>query len=279
MPTVQVPRAPSMFISTETPKLRVPFLSLLVEPRPLKKWLAIWALCLYLAFCFGCFFYWEVPRLNHDNYVRFGADSPTYWDAVKYREEHAEHNNLVSFSGNLLGPVFIGMIFRTGLGVAFFNILLFFISVEIACTIPGVDRYRLVFLLAIVFGDCPCAGHAEQGNPGAVLHVYVRQVHLLGETFLAAPGLRSFGLTVRQVGANCTYSAVPLLAKKRFGVQAQPQVFDWDCYRRSHRGLWPDCQAAGLRSRSVHAIYQECQYDRQARHHPGAFRVSPGSGA
>ena len=68
-----------MFISTETPKLRVPFLSLLVEPRSLKKWLAIWALCLYLAFCFGCFFYWEVPRLNHDNYVRFGADSPTYW--------------------------------------------------------------------------------------------------------------------------------------------------------------------------------------------------------
>ena len=155
MPTVQVPRAPSMFISTETPKIRVPFLSLLVEPRPLKKWFAIWALCLYLAFCFGCFFYWEVPRLNHDNYVRFGADSPTYWDAVKYREEHAEHNNLVSFSGNLLGPVFIGMIFRTGLGVAFFNILLFFISVEIACTIPGVDRYRLVFLLVICSETAP----------------------------------------------------------------------------------------------------------------------------
>src|ERR1700683_3711286 len=97
MPTVQVPRAPSMFISTETPKLRVPFLSLLVEPRPLKKWLAVLGLCLYLVF----------------------------------------------FSGNLLGPVFIGIIFRTGLGVAFFNILLFFISVEIACTIPGVDRYKL----------------------------------------------------------------------------------------------------------------------------------------
>ncbi len=155
MPSVQVPRAPSIFISTETPKLRVPFLSLLVEPRPLKKWLAIWALCLYLAFCFGCFFYWEVPRLNHDNYVRFGADSPTYWDAVKYREEHAEHNNLVSFSGNLLGPVFIGMVFRTGLGVAFFNILLFFISVEIACTIPGVDRYRLVFLLVMCSETAP----------------------------------------------------------------------------------------------------------------------------
>ena len=63
----------------------------------------IWALCLYLAFCFGCFFDWELPRLNHDNYVRFGADSPTYWDAVKYREEHAENNNLVSFSANLAG--------------------------------------------------------------------------------------------------------------------------------------------------------------------------------
>jgi hypothetical protein len=97
----------------------------------------------------GCFFEFEQPRLDHDSYVRFGADSPTYWEGVHYRSEHAQNVELISFTGNLLGPVVIGMTFKTGFVVALFNIFLFFVSVEIACTIPGVDRYLLVFLLAI----------------------------------------------------------------------------------------------------------------------------------
>jgi hypothetical protein len=51
--------------------------------------------------------------------------------------------------------VLIGLTFRTGIGVACFNIFLFFVAVEIACTIPGVDRYRLLFLLAICAETCP----------------------------------------------------------------------------------------------------------------------------
>jgi hypothetical protein len=155
IPSVRVPRAPTISYAAEIPRVRIPFLSLLLEPRPLKKWLMIWLLCLYLAFCWGCYFVWEQPRLNHDNYVRFGADSPTYWDAVKYRSEHADTDNLVSFTGNLLGPVLIGVVFRNGIAVATFNILLFFIAVEIACTIPGVDRYRLVLLLALCSETAP----------------------------------------------------------------------------------------------------------------------------
>jgi hypothetical protein len=150
IPSVQLPRAPSFFLSDKVPKVRIPFLSLLVQPRPLGKWLLIWMLCFYLAFCMWCFFEWEQPRLNHDTYIRFGADSPTYWDAVQYRSEHADSgSNLVSFTGNLLGPVAIGMLLKNGFAVAIFNILLFFIAIEIACSIPGVDRYLLVFLLAI----------------------------------------------------------------------------------------------------------------------------------
>jgi hypothetical protein len=41
------------------------------------------------------------------------------------------------------------MLLKSGFAVAIFNILLFFLAVEIACSIPGVDRYILVFLLAI----------------------------------------------------------------------------------------------------------------------------------
>jgi hypothetical protein len=155
IPSVRVPQAPTISYAPEIPRVRIPFLSLLLEARPLKKWLMIWLLCLYLAFCWGCYFVWEQPRLNHDNYVRFGADSPTYWDAVKYRSEHANTENLVTFSGNLLGPVMIGMIFRNGIAVAVFNIFLFFVAVEIACTIPGVDRYRLVLLLALCSETAP----------------------------------------------------------------------------------------------------------------------------
>ncbi len=150
IPSVRLPALPSPSISNQVPKVRIPFLSLLIEPRPLNKWLCIWALCFYLAFCMSCFFLIEQPRLNHETYQRFGADSPTYWQAVDYGAQHADSGgNLVSFTGNLLGPVAIGRILGSGFAVALFDILLFFISVEIASSIPGVDKYLFVFLLAI----------------------------------------------------------------------------------------------------------------------------------
>ena len=156
IPSIQLPQVPSFSISREIPTVRIPFLSLLLEPRPLRKWFFIWGFCLYLAFCFGCFFALEQPRLNHDTFIRFGADSPTYWDGVEYRTQHTQTGSvLISFTGNLLGPVLIGMLMRTGFGVACFNVVLFFLAVEVACTIPGVNRYRLLFLLAICAETAP----------------------------------------------------------------------------------------------------------------------------
>ncbi len=49
----------------------------------------------------------------------------------------------------------LGAVLRTGFAVACFNILLFFFAVEVACTIPGVDRYRLLFFLAISAETAP----------------------------------------------------------------------------------------------------------------------------
>jgi hypothetical protein len=75
---------------------------------------------------------------------------------VEYRTQHVDSGStLVSFTGNLLGPVLIGMALKTGIAVGLFNILLFFLAVEIGCTIPGVDRYRLLFLLAICSETVP----------------------------------------------------------------------------------------------------------------------------
>jgi hypothetical protein len=152
IPSARLPRLPSFHITTEAPKVRIPFLSLLVEPRSLNKWLFMWTFCLYLAFCWVCFFAFEQPRYNHESNSRFGADSPTYWDAVGYRNEHADSGSpLVGFGTNLYGPVTIGTVLKSGIAVGIFNIFLFFVAVEIACSIPGVDRYRLLFLLML----CP----------------------------------------------------------------------------------------------------------------------------
>jgi hypothetical protein len=75
---------------------------------------------------------------------------------VDYRRDHADFNgSLVGFGTNLFGPVAIGTVLRSGFAVNIFNILLFFISVEIACSIPGVDRYRLLFLLMICSETAP----------------------------------------------------------------------------------------------------------------------------
>jgi hypothetical protein len=156
IPSTPLPRAPSFHIASEAPKVRVPFLSLLLEPRSLKKWLFIWTFCLYLAFCWACFFAFEQPRLNHQSYFRFGADSPTYWDAVEYQSEHADSGKtLIDFGTNLFGPVEIGTVLGSGIAVGVFNTVLFFIAVEIACSIPGVDRYRLLFLLMICSETAP----------------------------------------------------------------------------------------------------------------------------
>src|ERR1700761_1718941 len=125
IPSVRVPQLPTISYAPEIPRLHVPFISLLFEPRPLKKWFLIWLFCLYLTFCWWCYFHWEQPRLTHDSYVRFGADSPTYWDAVKYRQEHANTDNVGSFSGNLLGPVLVGTILGNGIAVGIFNTFLF----------------------------------------------------------------------------------------------------------------------------------------------------------
>jgi hypothetical protein len=116
----------------------------------------MWVFCFYLALCWFCFFEFEQPRLNNESTVRFGADSPTYWEAVNYRKDHANAEfDLLSFGSNLIGPVAIGAALQSGIAVNLFNTLLFFIAVEVACTIPGVDRYRLLFLLMICSETAP----------------------------------------------------------------------------------------------------------------------------
>jgi hypothetical protein len=156
IPSARLPRAPSFQISSAPTKVRIPFLSLLLQARSLKKWLFMWLFCLYLALCCACYFAFEQPRLDRQSYFRFGADSPTYWEAVNYRSEHADSDTqLVGFGTNLFGPVAIGTVLKNGFWVGVFNISLFFIAIEIAASIPGVDRYRLLLLLMLCSETAP----------------------------------------------------------------------------------------------------------------------------
>ena len=111
MPAATIPRVATFKIGDEAPKVRIPFLSLLIQPRSLGKWYFMWGFCFYLAFCMTCYFEIEQPRLDHESGQRFGADSPTYWEAALYRTEHADGaKSLVAFESNLLGPVTIALL-------------------------------------------------------------------------------------------------------------------------------------------------------------------------
>ena len=247
IPSIGLPQVPSFSISHEIPTVRIPFLSLLLEPRPLRKWLFIWGFCLYLVFCFGCFFAFEQPRLNHDTFIRFGADSPTYWDAVKYRTQHTQTGSvLVSFTGNLLGPVLIGMVFRTGFAVACFNILLFFLAVEVACTIPGVDRYRLLFLLAICSETAPALVTLNKEIMvlvSALLfakYIYSKRhsIFLLAAVFVVSVFARW-----EQIAILLLYL---FLSRKRSVFRRKPWLAVFAVIGDSHRALSADRQATWL---------------------------------
>ncbi len=56
IPSVRVPQVPTISYATEIPRVRIPFLSLLLEPRPLKKWLLIWAALSLSGFLLGVLF-------------------------------------------------------------------------------------------------------------------------------------------------------------------------------------------------------------------------------
>ena len=280
IPSVQIPRVPSFHISHEAPKVRIPFLSLFVEPRSLNKWLFMWTFCLYLAFCWACFFVFELPRLNHDSYVRFGADSPTYWEAVDYRSEHADTGStaLISFTGNLLGPVAIGTLLGNGVAVAWFNILLFFVAVEIACSIPGVDRYRLLFLLAISAETAPALVTLNKEILGPRFDITVGQVHLLREAVPSASGRGAILFAFCTVGTDRGDSSVSFSQQKALYFCSQSPARCSSRHRGNHHRVPTDCQAARFPHWLVHSIRKGGQHDCQAQYHSSEFWLSAGHG-
>jgi hypothetical protein len=115
--------------------------------KPVSSWLVIATLCVYLALCWLAYTAFVEPLFGNDDYF-IAADSGTYFEAA--REESAEtggYASQVNLGGSTLGPVIVAKIFRTQLGVAIFNCVLFAICIQASASIPGVKRRTFALLL------------------------------------------------------------------------------------------------------------------------------------
>jgi hypothetical protein len=115
----------------------------LFRARPVGSWVAIGALLVYLVLCWGAFFAFVqgAPPLHIE------ADSTTYFVVAGIvPSTDVSDDQLVTFGGNLLGPVLLATILRDPFVVVIFNCFLFAAMINIAGLIPGVQR-RFFFLL------------------------------------------------------------------------------------------------------------------------------------
>jgi hypothetical protein len=109
---------------------------------------------LYVAICAAVYFAYVAPWMAGDINIRIGADSDRYWDSVKEMRS-AGSVPLLSATGNLLGPVSVGLLLHNGVAVMIFNLLLFLLALKVASSIPDVDVGIFGFLLLLNFELVP----------------------------------------------------------------------------------------------------------------------------
>jgi hypothetical protein len=118
------------------------------RPKPVGSWIAIGVLVLLIVTCWGVFFGFIETR--HEGYwaPNIEADSSTYYRiaGVAGSSFEDESQPLVSFSGNLIGPVLIAKTLQYPFFVALFNFFLLILMVHAAGKIPGMRRRYFVLL-------------------------------------------------------------------------------------------------------------------------------------
>ncbi len=125
----------------------------LFEPRPVRTWLAVGVVCVYIAVC------WMVYSVTVSNAYHnlipytIEADSGAYYAAAGVNQYAGEGgtqlSDQVSLGGSVIGPAIIALIFRNPLNVAIFNCVLFALSVYAAGGIPGVRRRTFAVLMVV----------------------------------------------------------------------------------------------------------------------------------
>ena len=123
------------------PKLRVH----LIKQRPLPEWLFLGTFILYSLFCIFLYLQYVEPWIAGDIQTRIGADSDRYWEYA-HQSQNSQGAELISVTGNFLGPVTLIRVLHTGLAIMCFNFFLFIISLKVAVSIPQVNKAVVGFL-------------------------------------------------------------------------------------------------------------------------------------
>jgi hypothetical protein len=118
------------------------------------QWYFWLTLLLYVAICAVVYFAYVAPWISGDINIRIGADSDRYWDSVKELRSGA-NMPLLSATGNLLGPVSVGLLLHNGVSVMGFNLLLFLLAMKVASSIPDMNVGIFGFLLLLNFELIP----------------------------------------------------------------------------------------------------------------------------
>lgn len=126
----------------------------LMSRRSRTDWYFWITLLFYLALCAMVYFAYVAPWIAGDINVRIGADSDRYWSSVKELRS-GTNLPLLSATGNLLGPVSVGLLLHNGVNVMVFNILLFLVAMKVASSIPNVRVGVFGFLLLLNFELIP----------------------------------------------------------------------------------------------------------------------------
>ncbi len=117
---------------------------------PLSRWFVVFLVCGYFLACVVCFYTLVQPSINHQGTFRVGADSGTYLAiADMVRDGSAAGIAFISLNGNLLGPVVLALLLKSGAAIALFNFALFCIAIYAAGKVPGINRWVLVMLLLL----------------------------------------------------------------------------------------------------------------------------------
>lgn len=150
LPSLSVRLHDLVFRLPATPVLRLPQVAKIrmFRLRGVEEWVLIASIFGYLAICVAVYFGYVRSWIEGDSIVRIGADSDRYWAAAKAVGE-LDSDKLVSLTGNFLGPVAIAYLFRDGIFVMVFNILLFGLALKIAASIPNLYKVRFACLMLL----------------------------------------------------------------------------------------------------------------------------------
>jgi hypothetical protein len=89
------------------------------------------------------------PWLEGPSTIRMGADTDRYWDAAQDAQQSFSFDQVFGLSANFLGPVILGLVFRTGFGILCCNVLLLLVALKVAFSIEGVHKALFGWLMLL----------------------------------------------------------------------------------------------------------------------------------